>query len=88
MAVVAAVKAALEINPNLKIIARVHRAREAEILKKMGITELISPEYEASLEFIKRTLTAYGLKEADIKQALPIIEQDSEVVEFSTDEEV
>jgi len=88
MAVVAAVKAALEINPNLKIIARVHRAREADILKKMGITELISPEYEASLEFIKRTLTAYGLKEADIKQALPIIEQDSEVVEFSTDEEV
>ncbi|MCJ7763897.1 MAG: cation:proton antiporter, partial [Dehalococcoidales bacterium] len=88
MAVVAAVKAALEINPNLKIIARVHRAREAEMLKKMGIIELISPEYEASLEFIRRTLTASGLKKAAIKQALPIIEQDREVVEFSTDEEV
>ncbi|MFC1874970.1 cation:proton antiporter [Chloroflexota bacterium] len=88
MAVVAAVKAALEINPNIKIIARVHRAREADMLKKMGISELISPEYEASLEFIKRTLAASGLKKADIKQALPIIEQDREVVEFSTDEEV
>ena len=88
MAVVATVKAALEINPDLKIIARVHRAREAEILKKIGITELISPEYEASLEFIRRTLAASGLKKADIKQALPIIEQDREVVEFSTEEEV
>ncbi len=88
MAVVATVEAALEINSNLKIIARVHRAREAEILKKMGVTELISPEYQASLEFIRRTLTASGLKKAAIKQALPIIEQDSEVVEFSTDEEV
>jgi len=88
MAVVATVKAALEINPNIKIIARVHRAREAEMLKKMGIIELISPEYEASLEFIRRTLTAYGLKKAAIKQALPIIEQNREVVEFSTDEEV
>jgi CPA2 family monovalent cation:H+ antiporter-2 len=88
MAVIAAAKSALEINPGLKIIARVHRARDAEALKKIGVTELISPEYEASLEFIKRTLVASGLKKGDIKQALPIIEQDKQVVEFSADEEV
>ncbi len=88
MAVVATVKAALEINPKLNIIARVHRTREAEILKKIGVTELISPEYEASLEFIERTLVTLGKKKAEIKQTLPIIEQDQEVVEFSPDEEV
>jgi CPA2 family monovalent cation:H+ antiporter-2 len=88
MAVVATIKAALEINPKLNIIARVHRTREAEILKKIGVTELISPEYEASLEFIERTLVTLGKKKAEIKQTLPIIEQDQEVVEFSPDEEV
>jgi CPA2 family monovalent cation:H+ antiporter-2 len=88
MAVVATVKAALEINPKLNIIARVHRTREAEMLKKIGVTELISPEYEASLEFIERTLVTLGKKKAEIKQTLPIIEQDQEVVEFSPDEEV
>lgn len=88
MAVVATVKAALEINPKLNIIARVHRAREAEMLKKIGVVELINPEYEASLEFLRRTLFASGLKKADIKQTLPIIQQDQEVVEFSADEEV
>jgi len=88
MAVIATVKAALEINPKLNIIARVHRTREAELLKNIGVTELISPEYEASLEFIKRTLIASGRKKADIKQTLPIIQQDQEVVEFSPDEEV
>jgi CPA2 family monovalent cation:H+ antiporter-2 len=88
MAVVATVKAALEINPKLNIIARVHRTRESEMLKKIGVTELISPEYEASLEFIERTLVTLGKKKAEIKQTLPIIEQDQEVVEFSPDEEV
>jgi CPA2 family monovalent cation:H+ antiporter-2 len=88
MAVIAAAKAALEINPDLKIIARVHRAREAEMLKKIGVTELISPEYEASLEFIKRTLAASGLKKDEVSQTMPIIEQDRQVVEFSADEEV
>ena len=88
MAVIATVKAALEINPKLNIIARVHRTREAELLKNIGVTELISPEYEASLEFIKRTLIASGRKKADIKQTLPIIQQDQEVIEISPDEEV
>jgi len=88
IAVVATVKAALDINPMLNIIARVHRTREAELLKNIGVTELISPEYEASLEFLRRTLVASGRKKAEIKQTLPIIQQDSEFVEFSADEEV
>jgi len=86
-AVVATVKAALEINPNLNIVARVYRTREAELLKTMGVRDLINPEYEASLEFIKRILTASGWSKADIKQTLPIVEQDQDFVEFTPDEE-
>jgi len=87
LAVVATVKTAREINPKLNIVARVHRTREAELLKSMGVTELISPEYEASLAFLKRTLAASGWKKTDIKQTLPTVQQDQEFVEFSPDEE-
>jgi len=88
MAVVATIKTALEVNPELKIIARIHWAREAEILKKMGVTELISPEYEASLEFIRRTLATTGMGEKEIQQTLPIIQRDGKVIEFSGEEDV
>ena len=87
LAVINTVRVALEINHDLNIVARVHRTREADLLKGMGVTELISPEYEASLEFLKRTLTVSGWKRTDIKQTLPIVQQDRDFVEFSPDEE-
>jgi CPA2 family monovalent cation:H+ antiporter-2 len=87
LALVATAKAALAINPELSIVARVHRAREAELLKTMGVVELISPEYEASLEFVRRVLAVSGWRGADIKRTLPIVQQDEKIVEFSPDEE-
>jgi len=87
LAVVATVKAALKTNPKLKIVARVHRTREAELLKNLGVEELISPEYEASLEFLRRVLSLSGWRKTDIKRTLPIVQQDQEFVEFSPDEE-
>jgi len=83
LAVVTTIKNALAINPKLKIVARVHRVREAELLKQLGVEELISPEYEASLEFLKRTLSVIGWRKTDVKQALSTIEKDEEIAEFS-----
>jgi len=88
MAVVTTVKTALQINPKLRVVARVHRAREADLLKAMGTVELVNPEYEASLQFLRRVLAASGWGEADIKQILPIVEKEGELVEFGPDEEV
>ena len=87
LAVVTTVKTALRINPKLKIVARVHRTREAELLKSLGVTELISPEYEASLEFLKRILSVSGWKRPDITQMLSTVQQDQEIAEFSSDKE-
>ncbi len=87
LAVVTTVKTALRLNPKLKIVARVHRTREAELLKGLGVVELISPEYEASLEFLRRVLSLSGWRKADIKRTLPIVQQDQEFVEFSSDDE-
>ncbi len=88
VAVVTTVKTALTINPKLKIIARVHRTREAELLKSLGVAELVSPEYEASFRFLKRLLNIFGLKKADRKQILAKMRQDEEITEFSPDDEV
>jgi CPA2 family monovalent cation:H+ antiporter-2 len=88
MAVVATVKTALQMNPKLRVVARVHRAREVGLLKGLNGVELVSPEYEASLEFLRRIMTVLGWKETDIQKALPTMEKERELVEFSPNEEV
>ena len=87
LAVMTTVKNALAINPDIRIVARIHRVREAELLKKLGVEELISPEYEASLEFLRKTLSAVGWRKADINQALTIIQKDEDINKFSEEEE-
>ena len=69
-------------------MARVHRAREADLLKAMGVAELVNPEYEASLQFLRRVLVASGGEEADFKKILPVIEEKDEFIAFDPDEEV
>ena len=80
-----AVKAAQAINPEIDIIARVHLAKDANILAAMGITELINPEYEASLEFMERILVDSGWRKTAIRQTLPVLERDEEFFEFDPD---
>jgi CPA2 family monovalent cation:H+ antiporter-2 len=87
LAVTTTVQAALRINPRLKIVARAHQAQEAESLKKLGVKEVVSPEYEASLEFIYRVLSVSGWRKTDIKRTLATLRRDKEIAEFSPDEE-
>jgi CPA2 family monovalent cation:H+ antiporter-2 len=61
---------AQSINPKLTILARVHRQKDAERLRKMGVIELVSPEYEASFRFIKRVLNIHGLESDERKRIL------------------
>jgi CPA2 family monovalent cation:H+ antiporter-2 len=85
IAVFSAVKAAQTINPNLQIIARVHRVKDANILAEMGVKELVNPEYEASLEFMERILVDSGWRKTAIRQTLPVLERDEEFFEFDPD---
>lgn len=88
IAVVTTAKVALSVNPKLVILARVHRLKEAEALKELGITELVSPEYEASFRFIKRLFNIVGLEKADRKRILALVRKDKEIAEFDPDQEV
>ena len=88
LAVVATTKVALEINPKLRILARVHRTKEADELKRLGVTELISPDYEASFRFIKRLLNIMGLDTGERRRILALVRRDKEIAEFNPDQSI
>jgi monovalent cation:H+ antiporter-2, CPA2 family len=64
---------ALSLNSRIEIIARVQRDQDVQMLEEMGVTELISPEYEASREFLKRTLTLAGKDKEEIVETVNTI---------------
>jgi CPA2 family monovalent cation:H+ antiporter-2 len=63
-------KNALEINPKLDIVARVRRDIDVELVKDTGITELVLPIFEGSLEMIRHTLHRFGVESREIQYIL------------------
>jgi len=61
---------ALRINPKLDIVARIHRDADAELLKGIGVSELVRPEFEVSLEITRHTLHRFGLTTIEIQHIL------------------
>jgi len=61
---------ALRVNPRIDIVARVHRDIDAELLKGIGVSELVRPEFEASLEVTRHTLHRFGLTGVEIQYIL------------------
>jgi CPA2 family monovalent cation:H+ antiporter-2 len=86
IAVVTTAKVALDINPKLNIFARVHRTKEAGELRRLGVTELISPEYEASFRFIERLLNIMCPEKDERRRILALVRKDEEITEFCPDE--
>jgi len=70
MAVELTTRNALIINPKLDIVARVHRDADAELLKGIGVSELVRPDFEASLEITRHTLHRLGLTSLEIQHIL------------------
>jgi CPA2 family monovalent cation:H+ antiporter-2 len=61
-----AVSNARRINPRLDVVARVQRDEDVDMLRKMGVAELVRPELEAGLEIIRHTLHRFGLTNQEI----------------------
>jgi hypothetical protein len=56
-------------------------------LEGLDGVQLVSPEFEASLEFIRSILEASGWKQADIRKTMPLVEQGKEFLKFASDDE-
>jgi K+:H+ antiporter len=76
LAVAATVQAALKLNPDLRVVARVHRQEDMGRIQRMGAVELVSPEYEASVELVKRILSAEGWQLNDITSVIDRLRAD------------
>ena len=65
-----AVRYARSVAPRLDIVARVHSEYERQWLLSAGASEVIRPEFEAALEFIRHTLRRYGVSGPEIQAIL------------------
>ncbi|MCL5959325.1 MAG: cation:proton antiporter [Chloroflexi bacterium] len=61
---------ALEINPRLDVIVRAHQTQEMALLRAAGATEIVQPEFEASLEIVRHTLHRFGVSGLEIQSLL------------------
>jgi CPA2 family monovalent cation:H+ antiporter-2 len=70
LAMLSTVKNARQLNPELKIFARVERPGDAAALRKLDVNELVSPEYEAGLALLTKVLADSGWDHPRIEAAL------------------
>lgn len=61
---------AKRVNPRLHIVARARAEEDHDILVKAGAAEVIYPEFEAGLEFVRHTLHRYGVDRTQIQAVL------------------
>jgi CPA2 family monovalent cation:H+ antiporter-2 len=76
MAAELTVRNAKKINPRLDIVARLHRDRDVEILRGAGVTEIVLPLFEGSMEMIRHTLHRFGMSSTEIQYILNSLRQD------------
>jgi CPA2 family monovalent cation:H+ antiporter-2 len=66
---------ARSINSKLDIVARVHRDNDVDLLRGIGVTELVLPFFEGSLEMIRHTLHRFGMSSTEIQYILNNLRQ-------------
>ena len=69
-------KSALDINPNIDIVARSHSDREIDLLTQLGVTEAVQPEFEAALEMGRQILNTLGEDEGEVTSVIQVIRTD------------
>ena len=54
------------LNRHIRIICRTHHEEDQKILKSLGVTTIVQPEFEAALSVVQKLLPDFGISEADI----------------------
>ncbi len=67
LAEITATTYAREVNPDIDVIARLPEESVAERLQKSGVSEIVDPAFEASLEFVRHTLGYYRVDIPEIE---------------------
>jgi monovalent cation:H+ antiporter-2, CPA2 family len=67
------VKRALELAPDLDIVARASQPKDIELLYQLGAKEVVQSEFEASLELSAHLLTSMGMEQQHIQSQVQMI---------------
>lgn len=62
------VRTVRQLNPDLHIVARAAGRAHVEVLRTLGVYELVQPEFEAGLEIVRQTLIHFDIQATDIQQ--------------------
>lgn len=61
---------ARKINPEIKIIARVHRPQDVDLFKEIGANAVVQPEFECSVEIARLVLSSLNKPLSEINEIL------------------
>ncbi|HWO74046.1 MAG TPA: cation:proton antiporter [Dehalococcoidia bacterium] len=61
-----AAQAARNLNPSIDVVARTTGTGTAALLRGIGVSEVVDPEFEASLEFVRHVLHRFGIDAREI----------------------
>ncbi|HWC30294.1 MAG TPA: cation:proton antiporter [Dehalococcoidia bacterium] len=61
-----AAQAARNLNPAIDIVARTSGSGSSALLRTTGVSEVVDPEFEASLEFVRHVLHRFGIDGREI----------------------
>lgn len=62
------VRACRQINPGLHIVARATQLGQLEVLRELGIHEVVQPEFEAGIEMARQALLHFDVPPAEIER--------------------
>ena len=62
------VRQARVLNPELHIVARATRLGQLEVLRELGIHEVVQPEFEAGLEMVRQALLHFAVPPVEIER--------------------
>ena len=66
---------ALDLQPDLDIVARVRARTEGEDLQDMGVQEVVWPEMEAGLEMLRHALSRYRTPDYEVDRVVTLLRE-------------
>jgi CPA2 family monovalent cation:H+ antiporter-2 len=70
------VENARRINRRLDVVARVQRDEDTEVLRRLGVAELVRPDLEVGFEIIRHTMHRFGLSPQEIQYIVNTLRQE------------
>jgi len=64
------------LNPDIKIISRIHQKEAQSRLKTLGVSSIIQPEFEAALSIIHRVLQFFGIEKEEVSDKIKRIKME------------